>query len=31
MDKLFMFAGADDARAYSVDETGSNLPEEHAP
>ena len=31
MDTIFMFAGARGAMAYSIDETGANLPQQYAP
>lgn len=31
VDTIYMFAGSGGARAYSIDETGANLPQEHAP
>ena len=31
MDTIYMFAGTKGAMAYSIDETGSNLPQQYAP
>jgi hypothetical protein len=31
LDTLYMFAGTKGAMAYSVDESGANLPEDYAP
>lgn len=31
LDTLYMFAGTGGARAYTIDETGANLPQDYAP
>ncbi len=31
MDTIYMFAGTGGAMAYSIDETGANLPQQYAP